>query len=57
MFYTLFSYSYCIKKTKETEDITKQFWNSLQLSVHAGSSLVDCFYPEDGGDTFLRNVG
>jgi hypothetical protein len=25
----------------------------LQLSVHAGSSLVDCFNPEDGGDTFL----
>jgi hypothetical protein len=20
------------------------------------SSFVDCFYPEDGGDTFLRNV-
>jgi hypothetical protein len=26
-------------------------------SAHAGSLLVDCFYPEDGGDTFLRNVG
>jgi hypothetical protein len=29
----------------------------LKLSAHAGSSFVDCFYPEDGGDTFLRNVG
>jgi hypothetical protein len=29
----------------------------LQLSVHAGSLLMDCFYPEDGGDAFLRNVG
>jgi hypothetical protein len=25
--------------------------------AHAGSSLVDFLYPEDGGDTFLRNVG
>jgi hypothetical protein len=24
--------------------------------VHAGSSITD-FYPEDGGDTFLRSVG
>jgi hypothetical protein len=31
--------------------------HSLQLSTHAGSSLVDCFHPEDGSDTFLRNVG
>jgi hypothetical protein len=30
---------------------------SLQLPAHAGSSLVDFLYPEDGGDTFLRNVG
>jgi hypothetical protein len=30
---------------------------SLELPVHAGSSLVNFFYPEDGGDTFLRNVG
>jgi hypothetical protein len=28
----------------------------LQLSAHAGLSLVDFFYPEDGGDMFLRNV-
>jgi hypothetical protein len=27
------------------------------LPAHAGSSLVDLLYPEDGGDTFLRNVG
>jgi hypothetical protein len=38
------------------------FWRwlrslSLQLPAHAGSSLVDFFYPEDGGDTFLRNFG
>jgi hypothetical protein len=25
----------------------------LQPPVHAGSSLVDLLYPEDGGDTFL----
>jgi hypothetical protein len=25
--------------------------------THAGSSLADFLYPEDGGDTFLRNVG
>jgi hypothetical protein len=25
--------------------------------AHAGSSLVDFLYPEDGGDTFPRNVG
>jgi hypothetical protein len=24
---------------------------------NAGSSLVDFLYPEDGGDTFLRDVG
>jgi hypothetical protein len=29
----------------------------LQIPAHAGSSLVDFLYPEDGGDTFLRNVG
>jgi hypothetical protein len=29
----------------------------LQPPVHAGSSLVDLLYPEDGGDTFLWNVG
>jgi hypothetical protein len=32
----------------------------LQPPAHAGSSLADFsffFYPEDGGDTFLRNVG
>jgi hypothetical protein len=28
-----------------------------QLPAHAGSSLVDFLYLEDGGDTFLRNVG
>jgi hypothetical protein len=25
--------------------------------AHAGFSLAEFFYPEDGGDTFLRNVG
>jgi hypothetical protein len=34
---------------------------SLQPPTHAGSSLTDFFllffYPEDGGDTFLQNVG
>jgi hypothetical protein len=30
---------------------------SLQLPIHSGSSLVDFLYPEDGGDSFLRNVG
>jgi hypothetical protein len=30
---------------------------SLQPPAHAGSYLADFFiYPEDGGDTFLRNV-
>jgi hypothetical protein len=29
----------------------------LQLPAHAGSLFVDFLYPEDGGDTFLRNVG
>jgi hypothetical protein len=28
-----------------------------ELSAHAGSSLKDCIYPEDEGDTFLRIVG
>jgi hypothetical protein len=28
-----------------------------QLPAHAGSLLVDFLYPEDGGDTFLWNVG
>jgi hypothetical protein len=28
----------------------------LHLPAHAGSSLVDFLYPEDGSDTFLRNV-
>jgi hypothetical protein len=36
-------------------------WLQTELSLHppanAGSSLADIFYPEDGGDTFLRNVG
>jgi hypothetical protein len=31
--------------------------SELQLPAHAGSSLVDFLYPEDGGDTFRRNVG
>jgi hypothetical protein len=26
-------------------------------SVKAGGTLLDLFYPEDGGDIFLRNVG
>jgi hypothetical protein len=30
---------------------------TLQPPAHAGSSLVEFFYPEDEGDTFLRNVG
>jgi hypothetical protein len=29
----------------------------LQPPAHAGSSLADFLYPEDGGDTFLRNIG
>jgi hypothetical protein len=29
----------------------------LQLSAHDNSSFANFFYPEDGGDTFLRNVG
>jgi hypothetical protein len=29
----------------------------LQVPAHAGSSLVDFLYPEDGGDTFIRNIG
>jgi hypothetical protein len=29
----------------------------VRLPAHAGSSLVDFLYPEDGGDTFLWNVG
>jgi hypothetical protein len=30
----------------------------LQPPSHGGSSLADFFfYPEDSGDTFLRNVG
>jgi hypothetical protein len=36
------------------------FWDvatGLQLPAYAGSSLVDFLYPEDGGDTFLRNAG
>jgi hypothetical protein len=28
-----------------------------QLPAHAGSLLLDFLYPEDGGDTFFRNVG
>jgi hypothetical protein len=28
----------------------------LQPPAHAGSSLADILYPENGGDTFLRNV-
>jgi hypothetical protein len=28
----------------------------VSVERHAGSSLVDLLYPEDGGDTFLRNV-
>jgi hypothetical protein len=28
-----------------------------QVGVYAGSSLVDFLYPEDRGDTYLRNVG
>jgi hypothetical protein len=30
---------------------------AVELNAHAGSSLVDFLYPEDGGDPFLRNVG
>jgi hypothetical protein len=30
---------------------------SLQLLAQAGSSLLDFLYPENGGETFLRNVG
>jgi hypothetical protein len=33
------------------------WWLSLQQLVHAGSSLMDFFYPEDGGRTFLQNIG
>jgi hypothetical protein len=31
--------------------------NSLQLPAHAGLSHMDFLYPDDGGDTFLRNIG
>jgi hypothetical protein len=46
---------------RQTDWLSIEMWLwlwslSLQLSVHAGSSLVDFFYPEDGGDTFLRRV-
>jgi hypothetical protein len=44
--------------TDVSEERIASIWRSLslQLPAHAGSSLVDFFYPEDGGDTFLRNV-
>jgi hypothetical protein len=29
----------------------------LQPPAHAGSSLADFLYPEDGGGKFRRNVG
>jgi hypothetical protein len=29
----------------------------LQPPAHSGSSFADFFYPEDEGDTFLKNVG
>jgi hypothetical protein len=29
----------------------------IHESADAGSSIVDFFYPENGDDTFLRNVG
>jgi hypothetical protein len=34
-------------------------WNIIRLKppAHAGSLLAVFFYPEDGGNTFLRNVG
>jgi hypothetical protein len=25
-------------------------------AMNSGSSLMDCFYPEDGDDTLLRNI-
>jgi hypothetical protein len=30
---------------------------TLQPPAHVGSSVAEFFYPEDGGDTFIRNVG
>jgi hypothetical protein len=29
----------------------------MAAPAHVDSSLADFFYPEDGGDTLLRNVG
>jgi hypothetical protein len=44
--------------TDVSEDrIASIFSCRLQLPAHAGSSLVNFLYPEDGGDTYLRNVG
>jgi hypothetical protein len=33
------------------------FWDVVQPPAHSDSSLSRFFYPEDGGDTFLRNIG
>jgi hypothetical protein len=50
-------------ETKWPSDISSYIagcvWRSLSLQppAHAGSSPVDFFNPEDGGDTLLRNVG
>jgi hypothetical protein len=45
---------------KWAENISALFRRNLmpQPPAHVGSSLADfSFYPEDGADTFLRNVG
>jgi hypothetical protein len=47
----------CIASIFGVEKIHERWTSSLQPPAHADSSLMDFFYPEDGGDTFLRNVG
>jgi hypothetical protein len=42
--------------TDVSEERMTSIFRVLQSPVHAGLSR-GFFYPEDGGDTFLRNVG
>jgi hypothetical protein len=45
-----------LRTMNQREEAAADYCN-LQLHAQAGSLLVYFLYPEDGGDTFLRNVG
>jgi hypothetical protein len=54
-----FGLTYCFhfQGIKNPRAMNQREQVAVELRAHAGSSHVDFLYPEDGSNTFLRNVG